>query len=75
MADALLAELIGDGIAGIKRRGYRSRQKCCQVRHVESDAPTSRAHSARLAAFHPMTILHAFTNPISIPKGIDNQAR
>ena len=42
MADALVAELIGDGIAGIKRRGYRSRQKCCQLRHVDSDAPTSR---------------------------------
>ena len=47
MAGALLAESIGDGIAGIKRRGYRSRQKCCQLRHVESDAPTSRARSAR----------------------------
>ena len=49
MADALLADLIGDRIAGIKRRGYRSRQSVARFATLRSDAPTSRAHSARLA--------------------------
>ena len=52
MADALAAELIGDGTAGIKRRGYRSRiASFATLRAMR----LLHAHSARLAAFHPVS--------------------